>query len=124
MYFSHKLQPYTHTLFGPVTPYASQFFPIILFGSTTVLTGMTGNSLHMQWPLPKFQYLFSKLSIFILLYIKNHNICPNLETNIILTKISGGTPTSGVGVHDEAESSGLQDPGPSEKFQPSLHSRG
>jgi hypothetical protein len=27
------------------------FFPIILFWSTTLLTGMTGNSLHMQWPL-------------------------------------------------------------------------
>jgi hypothetical protein len=27
------------------------FFPIILFGSTTLLTRMTGISLHMQWPL-------------------------------------------------------------------------
>jgi hypothetical protein len=27
------------------------FFLIILFGSTTLLTGMTGISLHMQWPL-------------------------------------------------------------------------
>jgi hypothetical protein len=27
------------------------FFPIILFGSTTLLTGMTGTSLHRQWPL-------------------------------------------------------------------------
>jgi hypothetical protein len=27
------------------------FFPIMLFGSTTLLTGMTGISLHMQWPL-------------------------------------------------------------------------
>jgi hypothetical protein len=27
------------------------FFPIVLFGSTTLLTGMTCNSLHMQWPL-------------------------------------------------------------------------
>jgi hypothetical protein len=27
------------------------FFPIILFGSTTLLTGKTGISLHMQWPL-------------------------------------------------------------------------
>jgi hypothetical protein len=27
------------------------FFPIILFGSTTVLTGLTGISFHMQWPL-------------------------------------------------------------------------
>jgi hypothetical protein len=26
-------------------------FPIILFGSTTLLTWMTGISLHMQWPL-------------------------------------------------------------------------
>jgi hypothetical protein len=28
-----------------------RFFPIILFGSTTLLTGMTAISLHMQWPL-------------------------------------------------------------------------
>jgi hypothetical protein len=27
------------------------FTPIILFGSTTLLTGMTGISLHMKWPL-------------------------------------------------------------------------
>jgi hypothetical protein len=27
------------------------FFPIILLGSTTLLTGMTGISLQMQWPL-------------------------------------------------------------------------
>jgi hypothetical protein len=27
------------------------FFLIILFGSTTLLTGMTSNSLHMQWRL-------------------------------------------------------------------------
>jgi hypothetical protein len=27
------------------------FVLIILFGSTTLLTGVTGNSLHMQWPL-------------------------------------------------------------------------
>jgi hypothetical protein len=27
------------------------FFPIIPFGSTTLLTGMIGISLHMQWPL-------------------------------------------------------------------------
>jgi hypothetical protein len=27
------------------------FFPIILFGSTTLLPRMTGDSLHMQWPL-------------------------------------------------------------------------
>jgi hypothetical protein len=31
-------------LLGPL------FFPIILFGSTTLLTKMTGNSLHMQGP--------------------------------------------------------------------------
>jgi hypothetical protein len=38
------------------TPCASppprpSIFPIILFGSTTLLTRMTDNSLHMQWPL-------------------------------------------------------------------------
>jgi hypothetical protein len=38
----------------PLVPLLLQgppFFPIIHFGSTTLLTGMTGNSLHMQWPL-------------------------------------------------------------------------
>jgi hypothetical protein len=30
---------------------ALHFFPIILLGSTTLLTRMTGISLHMQWPL-------------------------------------------------------------------------
>jgi hypothetical protein len=33
------------------------FFSTILFGSTTLLTRMTGNSWHMQWPL--FLALFS-----------------------------------------------------------------
>jgi hypothetical protein len=40
---------------GSATPCASpppwpSIFPIILFGSTTLLTKMTGNSLHMQGP--------------------------------------------------------------------------
>jgi hypothetical protein len=38
----------------PLVPFlllGPPFFPIILFGSTTLLTGMTGISLHMQWPL-------------------------------------------------------------------------
>jgi hypothetical protein len=35
----------------PLLLLGPQFFPIILFGSTTLLTGMTGISLHMQWPL-------------------------------------------------------------------------
>jgi hypothetical protein len=30
---------------------AFQFFPNFLFGPTTLLTGMTGISLHMRWPL-------------------------------------------------------------------------
>jgi hypothetical protein len=30
---------------------ALRFFRLFLFGSTTLLTGMTGISLHMQWPL-------------------------------------------------------------------------
>jgi hypothetical protein len=42
--------------FGSATPCASpppwpSLFPIILFLSTTLLTGMTCISLHMQWPL-------------------------------------------------------------------------
>jgi hypothetical protein len=40
----------------PMDPCASppprpSIFVIILFGSTTLLTGMTGISLHLQWPL-------------------------------------------------------------------------
>jgi hypothetical protein len=42
--------------FGSATPCASppprpSIFPIILFLSTTLATGMTGISLHMQWPM-------------------------------------------------------------------------
>jgi hypothetical protein len=33
------------------------FFPIILFWSTTLLTGMTGISLQMQWPLTHSSFL-------------------------------------------------------------------
>jgi hypothetical protein len=44
---------------GPLLLLGPQFFPIILFGSTTLLTGVTGNSLHMQWPLTS--YLFKKM---------------------------------------------------------------
>jgi hypothetical protein len=33
------------------------FFPIILLGSTTLLTGMTGISLHVQWPLIRAWFL-------------------------------------------------------------------
>jgi hypothetical protein len=32
------------------------FFPLILFVSTTLLTGMTGISLHMQWPLTSLSH--------------------------------------------------------------------
>jgi hypothetical protein len=35
----------------PLLLLGSPFFPIILFGSTTLLIRMTGISLHMQWPL-------------------------------------------------------------------------
>jgi hypothetical protein len=38
----------THCAFPPPWP---SIFPIILFLSTTLLTGMTGSSLNMQWPL-------------------------------------------------------------------------
>jgi hypothetical protein len=42
---------------GSATPCASPpqlpsiFFQLFFFGSTTLLTGMTSISLHMQWPL-------------------------------------------------------------------------
>jgi hypothetical protein len=42
---------------GPLVPHlllGPPFYPIILFGSTTLLTGMTGISMHMQWPLHNF----------------------------------------------------------------------
>jgi hypothetical protein len=32
------------------------FFPIILFRSTTLSTGMTGITLHMQWPLTSLSH--------------------------------------------------------------------
>jgi hypothetical protein len=35
----------------PLLLLGPNFFPIVLFGSTTLFTGMTGISLHMQWPL-------------------------------------------------------------------------
>jgi hypothetical protein len=34
------------------------FFPDYSFWSTTLLTGMTGISLHMQWPLTKIIIIF------------------------------------------------------------------
>jgi hypothetical protein len=47
---------YDKVFFGqlPLVPLlllGPQFFPIILFLSTTLSTGMTSISLHMQWPL-------------------------------------------------------------------------
>jgi hypothetical protein len=54
---SHKLGLGAHRkcfFFGqrPLVPLTTvHFFPIILFGSTTLLTRMTGSSLHVQWPL-------------------------------------------------------------------------
>jgi hypothetical protein len=48
------------------------FFPIILFGSTTLLTGMTGNSLHMQWPLTSQSHGgFSKREQLVIRYRSN-----------------------------------------------------
>jgi hypothetical protein len=35
----------------PLLLLGPSFFQIILFGSTTLLSGMTGISWHMQWPL-------------------------------------------------------------------------
>jgi hypothetical protein len=35
----------------PLLLLSPPFLPIILFGSTTLLTGMTGISMRMQWPL-------------------------------------------------------------------------
>jgi hypothetical protein len=47
-------------LFGP------PFFLIIFFLSTTLLTGMTGISLQMQWPLTsQFHGIFLKESFFV-----------------------------------------------------------
>jgi hypothetical protein len=45
MYFLGQRPLVPLLLLGP------PFFQIILFGSTTLLTRMTGNSLHMQWRL-------------------------------------------------------------------------
>jgi hypothetical protein len=59
----------------PVVPLLGPpFFPIILFGSTTLLSsGMTGISLHMQWPLTSVpRQLLSKRTIGFSLWIKLH----------------------------------------------------
>jgi hypothetical protein len=50
------------------------FFTIILFGSTTLLTGMTGISLHMQWPLTSQLHgsVSQREQLFFLLGIKLH----------------------------------------------------
>jgi hypothetical protein len=50
------------------------FFPIILFGSTTLLTGMTGISLHIQWPLTSQLHgsVSQREQLFFLLQIKLH----------------------------------------------------
>jgi hypothetical protein len=45
-----------HLVHLPLSP---PFFLIILFVSTTLLTGMTGISLHVQWPL-----IFSRMAVF------------------------------------------------------------
>jgi hypothetical protein len=55
----HTIQQYPNSkehskAFDPLcltSSLALHFFPIIPFGSITLLTGMTGISLHMQWPL-------------------------------------------------------------------------
>jgi hypothetical protein len=44
-FFQRPLVPF----FVPAT--WPSIFPVILFLSTTLLTGMTGSSLHVQWPL-------------------------------------------------------------------------
>jgi hypothetical protein len=51
---------------------ALHFFPIILFWSTTLLTGMTGISLHLQWPLTSQSHgsLSQRQQLFFLLWIK------------------------------------------------------
>jgi hypothetical protein len=51
------------SIFGQLVPLlniAPPFFPIILFVSAALLTGMTSSSLHMQWPLTSQSQLFSK----------------------------------------------------------------
>jgi hypothetical protein len=59
----------------PLLPLRHQFFAIILLGSTTLLTWMTGISLRMQWPLPSQSHgSFSQWEqlFFCYMYIKLH----------------------------------------------------
>jgi hypothetical protein len=59
--------------FVPLLLLGPPFFPIILFGYTTLLAGMTGISLHIQWPLTsQLRGSVSKKTIVFLLWIKLH----------------------------------------------------
>jgi hypothetical protein len=50
------------------------FFPISIFLSTTLLTGMTSISLHVQWPLNSQSHgsFLKKNNCFLMLWIKLH----------------------------------------------------
>jgi hypothetical protein len=76
-------------LFGP------PFFPIILFGSTTLLTGMTGNPLLMRWPLTsqsvenqvEENQVVERHSVENKLYIKRHVVKNTFSRKDILEKL-------------------------------------
>jgi uncharacterized membrane protein YhfC len=53
---------------------AHHCFPIILFWTTTLLTGMTGISLHIQWPLTSQSHVIvsQREKLLFLLQIKLH----------------------------------------------------
>jgi hypothetical protein len=59
-----KLETKLLLFFGlvPLLLLSPPFFPIILFLSTTLLTGMTGISLHVKWPLTSQPHEMAKFS--------------------------------------------------------------
>jgi hypothetical protein len=70
----------------PLRSLGPPFLPIILFGSTTLLTGMTSNSLHMQWPLTsQLHGSVSEREQLVFCYGSNYtpSICPALYLKIL-----------------------------------------
>jgi hypothetical protein len=58
-------------------------FLIILFGSTTLLTRMTGNSLHMQWPLTsQLHGSVSQREQLFCFFVTDQTPCPNLTRSL------------------------------------------
>jgi hypothetical protein len=82
---------------------ALHFFTIILFGSTTLFTRMTGNSLRMQWPLTSQSHgsVSQREQLFFSLRIKLHAHSPDTFGTVraylcdgLVAELSGKSPSS------------------------------